>query len=161
MFIFPYIHTVKHFYLFLLLFIIGSCSLNATQESALNQSKNEYVGARNEGVIISYVAYTHPNVVGYYKELGDKAFIDKFDLKVGVGALYLQDGSIKETNWDGDKIQVKYDFLGVFETQYRLERNLVSIYALSADDGKTWHFLEQEDYFNDKIIKPKDRLIKK
>ncbi|MFT6921608.1 MAG: hypothetical protein ACJA1C_000605 [Crocinitomicaceae bacterium] len=161
MFNFTYIHTVKHFYFFILLFIIGSCSLNAAQESALNQSKNEYIGARNEGVIISYVAYTHPNVVGFYKDLGDEAFIERFDLHVGVGSLFLQDGSIKETNWDGDNIQVKYEFMGILETEFRYEGDPVFIYALSADDGKSWHFLEEKDYFNSKIIKPKDRLIKK
>lgn len=161
MFNFTYIHTVKHFYFFILLFIIGSCSLSAAQESALNQSKNEYVGARNECVIISYVAYTHPNAVGYYKDLGDDAFIKEFDLHVSAGTFFLQDGSIKETNWDGDNIQVKYEFLGVLETEFRYEADPVFIYALSADDGETWHFLEQKDYLNNKIIKPKDRLIKK
>ena len=161
MFIFTYIHPVKHFYLFVLLFFIGSCSLNATQEAALNHAKIEYIGARNEGVIITYVAFTHPNVVGYYKDLGDNKFIERFDLNSGVGSLFLQDGSIKETDWDGDNIHVKYEFLGVLETEFRLEGTQVFIYALSADDGKTWHFLEQKDYYNDKIIKAKDRLIQK
>lgn len=77
MFNFTYIHTVKHFYFFILLIIIGSCSLNATRESALNQSKNEYIGAINEGIIISYVAYTHPNVVCYFKDLGDEVLLNR------------------------------------------------------------------------------------
>ena len=161
MFNFTYIHTVKHLCLFILLFAIGSCSLNSTQEDSLNQAKNKYIEARNKGIIITYVEFTHPKVVRYYKDLGDNVFIDRFDLEVGVGSLFLQDGAIKETNWDGDNIHVKYEFLGVLETEFRLEGSQEFIYAMSGDDGKSWHFVEEKDYYNDKIIKAKDRLIKK
>ena len=122
MFNFTYIHTVKYFYFFILLFIIGSCSLNATQESALNQSKNEYIGAINEGIIISYVAYTHPNAVRYYKDHGDEVFLNR-------------NFGTKET---------LFSFMSY--------RQMMANPAI---------FLEEKDYFNNKIIKPKDRLIKK
>ena len=159
---FVYIHTVKFFYIFGLLLLILSCSLNGAQEKALNQAEKAYVNARNTGDLISYTSFVHPNALAYYKDKGDKAFIEKFSLNTvdEFSVAYLQDGKMLDVESRGNEIHVKFEYLSVVDTGYEAQAIPVDIYALSVDDGTSWHFLDGEDYHNNGIIKLENRLIK-
>lgn len=150
---------MKKLYLFGLLLFIGSCSLNSDQEASLNNAMSSYIDARNDGNLIAYTALTHPNVIAYYKDRGDDSFMNRFDLNEGENSLFLQDGNIRETESSGDNIHVKYEFVGINEMSLETKPERVGIIAISSDDGKSWHFLDEYDYWNDDIIKPNDRLI--
>ena len=78
---------------FFLLLIISACSLTGNQEQALNRAVTSYVDARNDAVLLSYVAFTHPNVVAYYKDKGDSLFLNKFNLNEEHNWMYIQDGN--------------------------------------------------------------------
>jgi hypothetical protein len=159
---FVYIHTVKFIYIFGLLLLVFSCSLNGAQEKSLNEAEKAYVKARNNGDLISYTSYVHPNALAYYKNKGDQDFIDKFSL-TGVddaGVSYLQDGKVLDTESKGNEIHVKFEYLNIVDMIYEVQANAVDIYAVSMDDGTSWHFLDGEDYHNNGIIKSENRLIK-
>jgi len=160
MLIFTYIHTVKIVYLLSLLLIVSSCSLNADQEAALNKSTTAYIDARNQGILITYTAMTHPNAIAYYKDRGDEDFMNHFELSSGENSLFLQDGNIWQTESKDKNIHVKYEFIGIDEFDFEARPRKVVIYALSSDDGVSWHFLDEFDYYLDDIIASKDRLIK-
>lgn len=154
---------VKHLYILSLLFLIASCSLNSDQEAALSKATKEYIESRNEAVLVTYTAYTHPNALKYYLDRGHDAFKNKFELATGEYSVILRNGNIRYTEVQGDEIQVQYNYAGVneFSTRRRRRGRKISIYALSSDNGKSWHFLDRADYWNDKIIAPENRLIKK
>lgn len=147
--------------LFLLLLLFVGCTLSADQEASLNNAKIEYVNARNSGQVMTYVAYTHPDVVAYYKELGDSMFVEKFGDSNGLAqGTFLQDGNIRNTEFNGDKIHVKYSFLEIDQLDFQMGSRDVIIYAVSNDDGKNWFFIEEEDYRNTAIIPEEKQLIK-
>ena len=150
-----YFHRVKYFYC-ILIFLLGSCALSGDQESTLNSAVNSFVDARNNGVLLSYVAYTHPNAVAYYKDQGDSLFVEKFDLSSEENSMYLQDGNIREIKSEGSVIHVKYDFLGIIDEYDKQSGVEVTIYAISNDDGVTWFFMDASDYENVKIVKKED-----
>lgn len=159
---FNYIHPVKHLYILSLIFLIGSCTLNSDQEASLSEATKKYIEARNEAILVTYTAYTHPNVLKYYLDRGHDAFKDKFKVSTGEYAVILRNGNIRYTEVEGDEIQVQYDYAGINEFSMRRRRGRkISIYALSSDNGKSWHFLDKNDYWNDDIIAPENRLIKK
>ena len=146
---------------FLLLLFICSCSLSADQEASLHTAMVSYINARNEGIATAYVAYTHPNAVAYYQELGDSTFKFRFSLNDVSSQAFLQDGTIREIESKGNKIHVLYTFTGVFLSEfdtYDSEQEM-EILAISEDNGRSWFFIEKKDYLNDKILSPKDRLI--
>lgn len=106
-----------------------------------------------------YVAAIHPNVVKYYKELGDSTFQEKFELKpLGEGGDFIQDGNIRETSSKGDVIHVRYSFLSIADEFDMNSGRELEIIAVSEDDGVSWNFVEMRDYKNDKIF-PKDRRL--
>jgi Tfp pilus assembly protein PilP len=153
---------VKHLYILSLLFLIASCSLNSDQEAALSMATKEYIEARNEAILVTYTAYTHPNALKYYLDRGHDAFKNKFRVTTGENAVELRNGNIRHTEVKGNEIQVQYNYAGVNEFSLRRRRGRkISIFALSSDNGKSWHFLDKNDYWNDAIIAPEDRLIKK
>jgi len=143
---------------FFLLILLGSCALNGDQESTLNNAVTSYIDARNNGILMSYVAFTHPNTVAYYKNQGDSLFVAKFDLASEENSVYLQDGNIKEIQSAGNVIHVKYAFLGIDEDDNQ-SAGEITIYAISNDDGASWYFMDASDYENEKILKSSDRLI--
>jgi hypothetical protein len=146
--------------LLLLLFAVG-CTLSADQEAALNNARIEYTNARNNGQVMTYVAYTHPDAVAHYKELGDSAFVAKFGSENRLlEAKFIQDANIRDTEMDGDHIHVKYSFLEIDQFDFTLEQNELFIIAISDDDGKNWFFIEEEDYRNTEIIPEDKQLIK-
>lgn len=121
-----------------------------------------YINARNEGIATAYVAYTHPNAVAHYQALGDSTFKSKFSLSDVNKQAFLQDGTIREIESKGNKIHVLYSFTGVFISEfdtYKSDREM-EIFAISEDSGHSWFFIEKDDYNNDNILSPEDRLIK-
>ncbi|MCH2228836.1 MAG: hypothetical protein MK105_00730 [Crocinitomicaceae bacterium] len=142
-----------------LIIILSGCTLNADQEASLNDAMVSYVNSKNNGVVMSYVAFTHPNSVAYYKAKGDSVFKAKFDLSNSEYDPFLQDGNIREIQTKGNVIAVKYNFLNVSGGFLEEQVEEVAIFAMSEDGGETWFFIDEGDYFNDDIISRENRLI--
>jgi hypothetical protein len=145
----------------ILLLIFASCSLNADQEASLHQAMVSYINSRNNGAVMSYVGFTHPNIVAHYKAQGDSLFQAHFDVSNEEERPFFQDGIIQEIESDGAKIHVKYEFekYEYYEDMNDVRR--VIIFAITENSGKSWFFAEEEEYFNDKIISKSKRLIKR
>lgn len=139
--------------------VLSACRLNADQETALHQASTSYINAFNEGIAARYVAYTHPDAVAYYKAQGDSIFKMRYNLSGGDERPYLQDGNIEDIESDGNMIQVRYSYLRVHPLDYTVRQDQVTIIAMSSNNGKSWFFLDEDDYWNDAIISPKERLL--
>lgn len=147
-------------YYWILLFFFVSCSLNSEQERSLHLAVTEYVASHNTGAVMSYVSLTHPNVVAYYKDLGDSVFQAKFELvSEDSEGYFLQDATVRSIKKDNGKVHVLYRFLRVDQDYLTPTADECEIVAISDDDGKKWFFMEMEDYKNDAIYEKKNRLI--
>jgi len=146
--------------LLLIPLLLACCTLNADQEVSLNNARFAYINSRNNGVVMSYVAYTHPNVVDYYKTLGDSNFTMKFDLLQYGSAYELSDGRIVEIKSEAKSIHVKYSYTSMTLVHNKMKNDAFIILAISDDTGSSWYFMDEDDYLNDKIMDPSDRLIK-
>lgn len=132
--------------------------MNAEQERSLNQAMSSYVNAHNNGAVLSFVSFTHPNAVAYYKSKGDDVFKEKFELiSDGYEMSFLQDGIIREIESKDGHIHVYYEFIRIDNTTLNGEE--ITVVAISEDDGKSWYFIDKEDYLNDDIFEEKFRLI--
>lgn len=150
--------TMKNFLLLIIIFLLaGSCILSATQEKKLNDALSTYVNARNECMVVSYVAFTYPELVKKYKEQGDSVFKAAFDCNNDT--LYLQDPTIRNTVKNGKEIHVQYD-LDVFNrnTQQRLPEKH-QIYAVSEDAGMSWFFIDKKVYVDKSLLRNFERLL--
>jgi len=156
---FAYFHKVKPYY-FIFLFILGACSLSPDQETSLNKAMTMYVNARNEGGVMACVAYTLPAAVAHYTAMGDSVFKARYDLSSVNDNPFLKDGTIVEIESDGSRLHVKYNFLSLAPLYSDERSKEVYLFAISEDDGVSWFFIDEEDYFDTNIIKEKDRLIK-
>lgn len=143
---------------FVFAMVLSSCSLSADQESSLNNAKTSFINSKNNGAVMSYVAFTHPDVVSYYKEMGDSVFQTRFDLSSSEYNAFLTNGNIRKITQSNPKIHVKYEFTNVNMEDTKLDDAI--IYAISNNDGESWFFAESEDYMNNDIFKEKNRLIK-
>lgn len=140
----------------MLLLFIQACTMSASQETTLNNAKTSFIKSKNEGVVMSYVAYTLPEVVSFYKSSGDSSFQKRFDLSEE-NRPYLSDGNLRQIESKDEVIHVRYEF-----NNSDLERGeKESIFALSKNDGKSWFFVERDDYYNDAIFPSEKRLINK
>ena len=139
----------------LLLFFFQACTLSASQEASLNSAKTSFIKSKNEGLVLSYVAFTLPEVVAFYKNQSDSSFQKRFDLSGVSEEVYLTDGNVKEVVSEGMNIHVKYDF----QNSQSEEDTREMVFALSKNDGKSWFFVEDRDYFNKNIIPDGKRLI--
>lgn len=146
--------------LLLIPLLVAACTLNADQEASLNNAMFAYINSRNNGVVMSYVAYTHPNVVDYYKTLGDSNFTKKFDLLQNETPYKLNDGNIVEMKSEAKIIHVQYSFTSIIPENNKIVNNDFIILAISDDNGSSWYFMEEDDYLNDQILDPSHRLIK-
>jgi len=144
----------------ILLLTFTSCSLNADQEASLHQAMVSYVNSRNNGAVMSYVGFTHPNIVAHYKAQGDSLFQIHFDVSDEEERPFFQDGIIKTIETDGDIIHVKYEFEKYEYFEEMDDVRKIIIFALTENAGKSWFFAEEEEYYNDKIIAKNKRLIK-
>ena len=141
--------------------MLGACALNADQETSLHTAMVSYVNSRNNGVVMSYVAYSHPNVVSFYKNQGDSLFKVHFDLSNENERPFFQDGLIQKIERANNLIHVKYQFKKIGFEDFIQTQDDVHIIAVSENEGETWFFIEEQDYFNDQIIKKENRLIAK
>ena len=107
---------------------------------------------------MSYVAFTLPEAVAYYKSKGDSVFQKRFDLSEKQFSEFLQDGNIRKVVNESPIIHVKFDFLNINVSN--VESDVEVIYAISENDGSSWFFAEEVDYKNDKILSERKRLIK-
>lgn len=151
---------MKYFALLTLIILLAACTLDSTQEKALQGALNEYISIHNDGKVTGFAALTHPSVLKYYTDLGDKAFSEKFELvDTSFTSVYWHDAIIRSTEKDGDKIHVLYRLKEV--TLYAEEeiQESIQIVAISEDNGVNWLFLEERDYRNDDIIEEKNRLL--
>lgn len=152
---------MKTYYTFLVFLLLAACTLNSEQERALNAAMTRYIDARNEGKVTVTVACTYPPAVAYYTALGDSAFRLHYDLSDVDEKPILRDGSQMEADSEMNDIQIKYSFkqANVFYGAYEQDKTV--IVALSENNGKSWFFLDEEDYWNDDIVKPSKRLLSK
>tara|TARA_R110002072_G_scaffold282761_1_gene445821 strand:- start:48612 stop:49070 length:459 start_codon:yes stop_codon:yes gene_type:complete len=138
---------------------LASCSLNAEQEVSLNAAKTSFINSKNNGSVMSYVAFTLPEIVSYYKKKGDSIFQQRFDLSGDEYSQFLTNGNIREVTKSSPDIQVKYEFTNVNVEE--IESSKVVVFALSNNEGSSWFFAEEKDYYNDAILTKEKRLIKK
>ena len=138
--------------------LLSSCSLSSSQEVALNTAKTSYINSKNNGTVMSYVAFTLPEVVAFYKNQSDSIFQERFDLSSDEFSDFLTNGNIREIVKNSPEIHVKYEFTNVNVEDVASSK--VIVFALSKNDGITWFFAEKNDYFNDEILSPEKRLIK-
>lgn len=147
-------------YYWIFLIFLTSCALNSEQESALHKAVTDYVASHNTGAVMSYVSLTHPSVVTYYKDLGDSVFQSKFELASDdTEGYFLQDATVRSIKSGNGKIHVLYRFLRVDQDYLAPDAEEFEIVAISEDDGKKWFFIEMNDYKNDAIYAPENRLI--
>jgi hypothetical protein len=141
------------------LFLFGACALNATQEQKLNESLAGYLFGRNECQVVSYVAFTYPELVATYKAQGDSIFKQQFDCNED--SLYFQDPTVRLIQKEGEVIHVLYD-LTVFNknTSERYDKKHELI-ALSSDSGKSWFFMDKSKYVDKSLLPKLKRLIDK
>lgn len=151
---------MKNWTIILLLFVC-SCSLNADQEASLHQAMVSYVNARNNGAVMSYVGYTHPNVVAFYKSQGDSLFKAHFDVSNEEERPFFQDGIVKSIVSEGQTIHVQYAFERFQYIEGMTDVAEVTVFAISENDGKSWFFADNEAYYNDQIIPKTKRLIQR
>ncbi|MDG1332961.1 MAG: hypothetical protein P8P74_11575 [Crocinitomicaceae bacterium] len=154
-----YFHCMKWCYLCFILLLIGSCTLSSSQEATLHKAVTSYVDAHNNGAVMAYVGYTHPNIVGFYEEQGDEMFREKFELfSPDDGGKYIEDGNVREIEKGDGQIHVQYTFDQFSDLGYSSDGE-IGIIAISIDNGVTWFFAEEEDYKNEKIFSKDEQLI--
>lgn len=144
------------FIILLLVFTVG-CTLSADQEKSLSEAQRSYIDARNEADVLKYVGYTHPNVIAHYKHLADSSFQKKFDLSED--PYTFQDGTIREIETKGNSIHVSYLFKTIEKGSFGVFGDDRTVIAISEDAGKTWFFIEKEDYLNKNILPEPHQLI--
>lgn len=139
------------------LFLLTACSLNASQEQKLNESLAAYLFGRNECQVVSYVAFTYPDLVATYREKGDSIFKQEF--KCNDDSLYYQDPTVRKIEIAEDEIHILYE-LTVFNKNTSLKNEVKhELIAISKDDGKTWFFLDRSKYVDKSLLPQLKRLI--
>lgn len=118
------------------------------------------MNACNTGAVLSYVSFTHPDVVRHYRAQGDSTFQKRFTLvTVDDGGTFLQDGTIREIQSKENQIHVLYEFLIVKSRLFVETAEEKNIVAISEDNGVTWFFADEKDYKNEEIFKSNERLL--
>lgn len=134
--------------------------MSSSQEATLHQAVTSYVDAHNNGAVMAYVGYTHPNIVGFYENQGDSIFRQKFELfSPENGGNFIQDGNVKEIEKRKGQIHVRYLFDSYSEVESDGNDSELGVIAISMDEGVTWFFAEEEDYKNEKIFSKDEQLI--
>ncbi|PHR46684.1 MAG: hypothetical protein COA32_09375 [Fluviicola sp.] len=151
----------------LILFVIFTgCDLSTEQETQLNKDLSNLIIVRNNGDALSYLNYTHPIVVKYYKSLGDSIYKKRFQSVspkssreyLDTSAVYWTNAYQKEIKSDDSLIQVKVQI--TLAKGYDEIDSSNTIYAVSKKNGSNWLFIESQDYFSDYF--PEDlRLFQK
>ncbi len=120
-------------------FLLGACTLNATQEQSLNQAVSLYVNAWNKGNTLKYVAMTHPCVVANYQK-NDSLFTRRFS---PLPASHVYHNPMIQTIQKSDKgYRVK------FQVNLKMpeeKSKTIYFYAESEDGLSNWSFYEESD----------------
>ncbi|MFM7595576.1 MAG: hypothetical protein ACKO4Y_05295 [Flavobacteriales bacterium] len=119
-----------------LLFMLGSCSLNANQEKSLNRAIIQYQNAFNKELTILEVSLTHPCVIDAY--VSDTGNLRSLFIHHGA---YMDNYSLENIEEDGMHMKVKL----TFDYQYgqaESKESKKTIYALSSNYGETWFFAQ-------------------
>lgn len=153
-----YLKSMKIIRIGSFLFLLFACSLNAKQEQKLNESLALYLYARNECQVVSYVAFTLPDLVANYKDQGDSVFKSKFDCNVD--SLFYQDPTIRETVKENTTIHVLYDLEIFNKISSQHIDNKHQLVALSNDNGASWFFIDKSIYVDKSLLPELKRLLK-
>jgi hypothetical protein len=116
--------------------------LDSFQEKSLNAAVTKYLFSVNSDLKLSRAAATHPEVLKYYKAKGDKAFKEIFMKENGTW----RDAIIGEIEKDEKTIHVELKVQNSMEFDLGEKNKRFQLYAVSADDGNSWFFVEEKDY---------------
>ena len=146
--------------IFLALLIVAGCTLNAEQEASLNTAIRAQLKAMNEGQLMTFISNIHPSAVRYYMDQGDEAFKSVFELADEDGVQpYFQDPTILKSESSRSSLHVKLKIVRVEDEFFDINAVDEIYFAISEDNGKSWHFLREKDYKNEEVIKASLRLI--
>jgi hypothetical protein len=98
--------------------------------------------AVNQDLKLSRASYMHPSVLKYYKNKGQREFKNLFVTE----KLLWTDAVMGKIETDGDNIQVELKIALKKDEFSTSEKERISIYALSNNNGSSWFFVENEDY---------------
>lgn len=138
--------------------ILFSCTLNSTQETALNQHLSHYLTAKKQCSGVGMAGFSHPEYVKEVKEQGDSIFQATFSCKENKKGL-IYDATLRKSNSKGDNIQIYYQLDTYNPNTGERQKRVESIVALSDDDGKTWFFMPTSVYKDKNTVKSVERLI--
>lgn len=144
-----------YFFLFIGILFLFACGLNASQEKSLNMAVAKYLFAVNEDLKLSRASYIHPSVLKYYKKKGHKKFKNIFVKE----EMIWTDAVLGKTESKGNTVQVELK-IALKKNEYSTpQKERISIFALSEDNGSSWFFVEERDY-KCKVCGEFQRLIK-
>jgi hypothetical protein len=143
---------------FLFTSILLGCTLNGEQEKKLNESFSAYVFARNECQVISYVAFTYPELVASYRAEGDSLFKEHFNCNKD--SIYLDDPTLRQTVKEGNSIHVLYDMTLYHESSGKKDDKKYPLIGISDDNGKSWFFMDKSEYVDKSRLPKLVRLLK-
>jgi hypothetical protein len=139
---------VLKFSSFSCILLLLSCTISARQENLLNKQLSKYIKAHNEKNALEYAGLTHPLVVKYYSSLGNSSFITHFSNQTGENNTFFYNPLFREMKSEGNWIERKYT---VYKESGEEKNKNYEIYAVSSDGGENWFFLDEDDYFKQKI----------
>ena len=143
---------MKYTHLFLLctlsVILFHACTLNSTQETALNQHLSHYLNAKKNCSGVGLAGFSHPEYVKEVKDLGDSTFQTTFTCNEKYRG-FTFDATLRKSASKGDVIQIYYQLDAYNPNSGERMKRVETIVALSDDDGKKWYFVPK-DVYNDK-----------
>lgn len=147
---------MKSILFFLILLILATgCDLSTEQETQLNKDLSNLISVRNNGDALSYLNYTHPIIVKYYKSLGDSIYKERFQsISPKSSRDYLDTSEVYWTNAYQKAIKSN-DSLVQVKVQITLAKgydkidSTTTLYGIAKKNGSNWLFVEQQDYYSD------------
>lgn len=128
--------------LILLLVVVSSCGLDSFQEKSLNSAVAKYLFAVNSDLKLSRVAFTHPEILRFYKSKGDEEFKELFKKEDGIW----RDAVLGQIEKNDNIIHVQLKVVDTREFETKNSNKRFSIFAISLDSGGSWFFVEEKDY---------------
>lgn len=140
--------------------LLLACSLNSEQERQLNKSLSNYLNSKNSGSLLEYSSLLYPELIREWKLKGTETFKEKIKLKTDSTELkHFENPFIIQTKKQNQSIHVKYQ-LDCYSNEYdATPKTNVILFAISDDDGKSWFFMDEENYTNTQTCKKLKRLI--
>lgn len=131
-----------YFLFFVCVLFLFACGLNASQEKSLNMAVAKYLFAVNEDLKLSRASYTHPSVLKFYKKKGQNEFKNLFVKE----EMIWTDAVLGKIVTKGNAVQVELKVALKKDEYSSPEKERISIFALSEDNGSSWFFVEEHDY---------------